>query len=635
MSRLRYCDILSTPENRRIADVTPISPQSLQLGNGKYETTQFNSRLQPTQIGLGTSATDTSLLRIEFSYGTTANNGNVLSQTITVPGVSYTFNQSYSYDELNRISSATETYNGSQNWKQEFSYDRFGNRSFVTGTGHTTTLGSCTTMCNPTFSSTTNRITSTGYSFDSVGNMTADPSGRTFTYDAENKQTEVDDAAPSVLGQYSYDGDGKRVEKLASTGDDTVFVYDAFGKLIEEFTAAGPLLNQSVQSSSPICYVCPSVTSANVSYVYARSRLLSTEDGDGPHYLTADHLGSPRINTDASGNVTARHDYMPFGEEISTSQRTSSVGYPGSPDGVRKQFTGYERDTETGLDFAQARMYSFSIGRFTVPDPFNGSSSAQQPQSYNRFAYVGNNPLVTTDPGGLQWFSMDHMVDGVLHHSYQWFDKGAKVPKGWHIYMGSRQIPLNDGTNRILYLNEAGPNSKGRNDYEKNGWVTQRAPDVMDQTFHNENDSMEGSKDVTLDLVFLFDGAASLPKGIAEAGAALSRAEVDATATVIKDPEIVQYSLRATEDGFYPVMTRGFKDPTDNIFLKEGEVWKFGQTINPATRYSGKFLKDNGLAFSADGSSTSLRQALDVEKQTIMRYETQFGRLPPGNKIRR
>ncbi|MBV9240912.1 MAG: hypothetical protein JO314_02790 [Acidobacteria bacterium] len=122
-----------------------------------------------------------------------------------------------------------------QNWKQEFSYDRYGNRSFVTGTGHTTTLGSCLTMCNPSFSSSTNRITSTGYSFDSSGNMTADPAGRTFTYDAENKQTEVDDSSSSsTLGVYGYDGDGKRVKKASSTEDNTLFVYDATGRLVEE-----------------------------------------------------------------------------------------------------------------------------------------------------------------------------------------------------------------------------------------------------------------------------------------------------------------------------------------------------------------------------------------------------------------
>lgn len=52
------------------------------------------------------------------------------------------------------------------------------------------------------------------------------------------------------------------------------------------------------------------------------------------NYLTIDNLGTPRINTDANGLVTARHDYHPFGEEISTGQRSVHPEYTG--DGIRK-----------------------------------------------------------------------------------------------------------------------------------------------------------------------------------------------------------------------------------------------------------------------------------------------------------
>lgn len=66
---------------------------------------------------------------------------------------------------------------------------------------------------------------------------------------------------------------------------------------------------------------------------------------------------------------------------------------------MRKQFTGYERDTETDLDFAEARMHNFSLGRFTSPDLFAGKRSS--PQTLNRYAYVRNNPLNLIDPSGL------------------------------------------------------------------------------------------------------------------------------------------------------------------------------------------------------------------------------------------
>ncbi|MFN6965294.1 MAG: hypothetical protein ACK4S4_16230, partial [Pyrinomonadaceae bacterium] len=82
----------------------------MQLGNGLWESTQFNSRLQPVQIGLGTSVASQNLLKLNYDYGTNDNNGNVLSQRITVSTVGanngFTAVQNYSYDSLNRLKSA-------------------------------------------------------------------------------------------------------------------------------------------------------------------------------------------------------------------------------------------------------------------------------------------------------------------------------------------------------------------------------------------------------------------------------------------------------------------------------------------------------------------------------------------------
>jgi RHS repeat-associated protein len=85
-------------------------------------------------------------------------------------------------------------------------------------------------------------------------------------------------------------------------------------------------------------------------------------------YQTNDNLGTPRINTDALGNVVSRSDYMPYGEEIvGLGNRTSADKYVA--DDVRQGFTGYIKDDETGLDFAEARMYKKELGRFTGVDP--------------------------------------------------------------------------------------------------------------------------------------------------------------------------------------------------------------------------------------------------------------------------
>ncbi len=80
--------------------------------------------------------------------------------------------------------------------------------------------------------------------------------------------------------------------------------------------------------------------------------------------------------------------------------RTTNQGYS-QVDGARQRYTGAERDDETGLDFMQARYYGSSMGRFTSPDPLLSSGELHDPQTWNRYAYALNNPLLYTDPLGL------------------------------------------------------------------------------------------------------------------------------------------------------------------------------------------------------------------------------------------
>jgi RHS repeat-associated protein len=116
-------------------------------------------------------------------------------------------------------------------------------------------------------------------------------------------------------------------------------------------------------------------------------------------------LGTPRINTNATGQVIARHDYLPYGEEIfSLGGRNSQAGIDAKyeqDDNINQKFTGYERDDETGLDFAQARYYCNKHGRFTTTDPIIMSVGRQvDPQQINLYVYVRNNPFKFVDVSG-------------------------------------------------------------------------------------------------------------------------------------------------------------------------------------------------------------------------------------------
>jgi len=111
-----------------------------------------------------------------------------------------------------------------------------------------------------------------------------------------------------------------------------------------------------------------------------------------------------RVVMKQDGTV-ARHDYLPFGEEIpSTIGGRSSVSGYGSADSTRPKFTQKERDSESGLDYFLARYYSSAQGRFTSVDPSMTSARAVHPQSWNRYSYTINNPLRYTDPTGLDWW---------------------------------------------------------------------------------------------------------------------------------------------------------------------------------------------------------------------------------------
>jgi RHS repeat-associated protein len=137
-------------------------------------------------------------------------------------------------------------------------------------------------------------------------------------------------------------------------------------------------------------------------YIYGSSGLVATiEPTNGTRYTTADHLGTPRVITNSTGAVVSRHDYKAFGRELSAGVggRTTAQGYV--VDNLRQKFTGHERDNETGLDFAQARYFASTQGRFTSPDPTLLSVNAFNPQSWNRYTYVLNNPLLYVDPLGL------------------------------------------------------------------------------------------------------------------------------------------------------------------------------------------------------------------------------------------
>ena len=331
-------------------------------GNNLIHAISYNNRLQATEIKLGTSGNPTSVISLTYNYGTTNNNGNVLSHGYSGGGLSYT--QSFGYDSLNRLTNSSES---GSSWSQTNVYDRYGNRQIDYGGG----------SYNLTFSSSTNRITTSGYSHDSAGDLTNDTI-HFYNFNAENKIIKIDS-----VSAYIYDGEGQRVRKLV--GENTRFVYGVGGELIAEFDGSNGNLRKE--------------------YIYGGGSLITIEptavNSNGTRYTVSDHLGSPRVVTNSAAGVVSRHDYMPFGEELGSGVggRTTSIGF-GVVDGIRQKFTSKERDIETGLDYFGARYFANTQGRFTSTDPLLASGRTANPQSWNRYSYVLNNPIRLIDPSG-------------------------------------------------------------------------------------------------------------------------------------------------------------------------------------------------------------------------------------------
>ena len=208
-------------------------------------------------------------------------------------------------------------------------------------------------------------------------------------------------------GGYLYDADGTRVAKgsittwscdpgangLQITND---YVLGLGGEQVAELGMGGAAKGSSTTG----------LTWQHTN-VWAGGKLLGTYDKDGLHFYLDDPLGTRRAQTDYAGVLEQTCSSLPYGDQLAC---TSSTIAPSE-----HHFTGKERDAESGNDYFNARYYGSSMGRFLSPDPLpwihwqNGNEDDQKkfasyianPQNFNMYAYVLNNPLNKTDPTGM------------------------------------------------------------------------------------------------------------------------------------------------------------------------------------------------------------------------------------------
>lgn len=355
------CGTSSAPYATAYSYNTASQATAFNYGNGVNAAFTFSpDRLQLTNLSYAKAAQ--TLLGLNYFYkqdsincptGASGNNGQI--QCIT-DSVDAGRNVAYSYDALGRLATAATA--GSANyprWGLSFAYDRYGNR-----TAQTVTAGSAFSNSTPA-DPATNRLSTLPY--DASGNLLNDGNNVT-SYDAESRA--VTSTQASVTSSYSYDCKGLRVVK-ASGGTTTVYIFSGSKVIAEYVNGAAP--------SAPAR-----------EYIYSGSAMLAKIEGGVTKYYQADHL-STRMTTDPNGNVVGQQGHFPFGESWYASSATT-----------KWQFTSYERDPESGNDYAMARYDVNRLGRFSSPDPLAGSPA--DPQSLNRYAYVQNDPINFADPSG-------------------------------------------------------------------------------------------------------------------------------------------------------------------------------------------------------------------------------------------
>jgi len=203
-------------------------------------------------------------------------------------------------------------------------------------------------------------------SYDAVGNLTND-GYQSYTYDAMGQQT----FASGTSLMQSYDGDGLRVKKVES-GVTSYYVRSSVlgGQVVCELNSAGSWWR---------------------GYVYLGNQLLALQYGNAVSWVHQDPLTKSQRVTNGSGTVTSMVDLDPWGGDTSRSSNQAFQPH---------RFTSYERDGNGG-DEAMMRRYTGKWHRFAQPDPYDGSYDLSNPQSFNRYAYVQNDPVNFIDPTGL------------------------------------------------------------------------------------------------------------------------------------------------------------------------------------------------------------------------------------------
>ncbi|MGU1182777.1 RHS repeat domain-containing protein, partial [Pseudomonas aeruginosa] len=315
----------------------------------------------------------------------------------------------YQYDPLDRLTEERGVQGG-----RSYAYDAVGNR---TQRSDNPASGGTASSQDYQYAPDSNRLTAIGaqaVTSDAAGNLTQDRAARKLAYDAQGRLQSVSLDGQQVA-EYRYNALGQRIVKLTPESV-TTYLYGPDGQLLGEAEHNGSGRKLRAQY-----------------YLWLDSLPLATIDADydaqgkvgNPTllYLHGDHLDTPRLATDASGQIAWQWQSDAFGRGEALSQGSTQINL---------RFPGQYYDAESGLHYNYFRDYDPETGRYVESDPvetlrklnnpemtfLNSGESMLQATPYwehgftpnHNYTYSDNNPTAKSDKHGLSPNPTDNLI---------------------------------------------------------------------------------------------------------------------------------------------------------------------------------------------------------------------------------
>ncbi|MES0490884.1 MAG: SpvB/TcaC N-terminal domain-containing protein [Leptospirales bacterium] len=401
--------IVSNMEYDEFGSVTKVD-----MGNGVSTAYVYDVRGRATNMTTTATVNGKTVKHqdVQYSYNTNNSISNVINNPTAedaggaiVPAFESRYE--YTYDGLNRLVEAKGSYGksgfvngdpldiGNQKYNRTYAYAKNGNliqKNILDPETQGVTDG--WNYAYENHRAVSIDTTETGgqrfrFSYDGNGNTvtkvdTQKKLTKTMVYDHANRIRKVKDQTGKVMGEYKYDDQGVRVRKIVEKvigGENRRVVMSTHNKYY---------VTEKLQT--PDGWDIPG-TDIAINNVYLNGVRIASMDSNGKAaYYLANHVDSVKVVTDDNGVAVNRTEYLPYGE---TFQQEGDIKFG-------PKYNGQAFDEESDLYFFNARHYDPEVARFVTADTVTDGPGTIK--GWNRYMYVGGNPIMYKDPTGHQGF---------------------------------------------------------------------------------------------------------------------------------------------------------------------------------------------------------------------------------------